>query len=144
MYQQNNGNYYNTTPYTQPYQQRYSGVEQNGGIAPIYPQPQQSMPSPYLKGRPVSSFEEARAAAVDFDGSLHIFTDIGNKKIYTKQINVDGTATLRTYVLLEDSNNNSSNTEYITRAEFEQTLSQLQASLLAKAEDNKSATLNNF
>ena len=143
MYQQNNttnGTYYNANPYSVPYQQRYSGMEQGANAAPIYAQ--QPIPHPFLKGRPVSSFEEARAAAVDFDGSLHIFTDIGNKKIYTKQINVDGTATLKTYILLED--NSANNTEYITRAEFEQTLSQLQANLLARTEDNKSATLNNF
>lgn len=41
-----------------------------------------------FKGRPVSSKEEARAAQIDFDGSLWIFTDIGNGKIYTKQINI--------------------------------------------------------
>jgi hypothetical protein len=48
-------------------------------------------PSAYLKGRLVSSFEEARAAQVDLDGSLFVFPDIGNKKIYTKKINLDGT-----------------------------------------------------
>lgn len=53
----------------------------------------------YLKGRPVVSIEEARAAQIDFDGSLFIFTDIGNKKIYTKQLNLDGTATLNIYEL---------------------------------------------
>ena len=34
----------------------------------------------YLKGRPVLSVEEARASQIDLDGSLHVFTDIGNKK----------------------------------------------------------------
>ena len=30
-----------------------------------------------------------------------MFTDFGNKKIYTKQINLDGTATIETYVKVE-------------------------------------------
>ena len=40
-----------------------------------------------LKGRPVSSIEEVRAASIDFDGSVFYFPDIANKRIYTKQIN---------------------------------------------------------
>ena len=65
MYQQNNttnGTYYNVNPYSTPYQQRYNGMEQGANAAPIYTQ--QPIPQPFLKGRPVSSFEEARAAAV--------------------------------------------------------------------------------
>jgi len=50
-----------------------------------------------LKCRPVSSKEEAMASQIDLDGSLWVFTDIGNGKIYTKQINNDGTASFRTY-----------------------------------------------
>jgi len=47
-----------------------------------------------LKGKPVSSIEEARATSIDFDGSIFFFPDLANKKIYTKQINIDGTATM--------------------------------------------------
>ena len=50
-----------------------------------------------LKGRPVSSLEEARATIIDFDGSIFIFPDLANNKIYTKQINMDGTASLKVY-----------------------------------------------
>ena len=38
---------------------------------------------------------------IDLDGSIFVFTDFGNKHIYTKQINLDGTATLNTYTLEE-------------------------------------------
>ena len=38
-----------------------------------------------LKGRPVTSLEEVKAAAVDFDGSISFFPDLANGKIYTKQ-----------------------------------------------------------
>ena len=132
--------------YAQPYG-GYAPKEQPQNPTPIYT----SQPNPPgLKGRPVSSFEEARAAAIDFDGSIYIFTDIGNKKIYTKQINVDGTATLNTYSLVEE-NGKSGETkeaiqpEYITREEFNQVLSQLQSQFVMKTqEDKKSATLNNF
>jgi hypothetical protein len=54
---------------------------------PVYPMPQIS-----LKGRPVASIEEARASIIDFDGSVFYFPDLANKCIYTKQINMDGTA----------------------------------------------------
>lgn len=44
-----------------------------------------------IKGRPVSSIEEARAISIDFDGSVFYFPDLANRRIYTKQINMDGT-----------------------------------------------------
>ena len=47
----------------------------------------------------VSSIEEARASLIDFDGSIFYFPDLANKRIYTKQINIDGTATLNVYEL---------------------------------------------
>ena len=52
--------------------------------------PQQMM----LKGRPVSSVEEVKATPIDFDGSIFIFPDIANKRIYTKQVGMDGSAIL--------------------------------------------------
>ena len=51
-----------------------------------YEMPQQNL----LKGRFVSSVDEVRAAQVDFDGSIFIFPDMANKKIYTKQIDLNG------------------------------------------------------
>ena len=52
-----------------------------------------------LKGRAVTSYDEAKAAMIDLDGSIYIFPDINNRVIYTKQINLDGTASLNTYTL---------------------------------------------
>ena len=103
-----------------------------------YPQPTQSQaytPQQYapiaqgLKGRPVSSFEEARAMTIDFDGSTFFFPDLANKRIYTKQINLDGTATLRVYELLEkpiEPTVISGN--FITREEFEAAIAEIKAS----------------
>jgi hypothetical protein len=45
--------------------------------------------------------EEARASIIDFDGSIFYFPDLANKRIYTKQINIDGTALLSMYELRE-------------------------------------------
>lgn len=80
-----------------------------------------------LKGRPVSSIEEARASSIDFDGSVFFFPDLANKRIYTKQINVDGTATLNVYELtvLPQEMNSVSFNNFITREEFETVISQL-------------------
>lgn len=99
---------------------------------------QQSMrpiiPTPLgLKGRPVSSLEEARATSIDFDGSVFYFPDLANRRIYTKQINMDGTATLNMYELKEIANNSSNN--YVTREEFETALSKIQAAIAQEPVD---------
>jgi hypothetical protein len=54
-----------------------------------------------LKGHPVSSFDEVRAISIDFDGSVFYFPDLANKRIYTKQINLDGTPLYKMYELTE-------------------------------------------
>ena len=54
-----------------------------------------------LKGRAVTSFDEAKAAMIDLDGSIFVFPDVSNKAIYTKQINLDGTASVNVYRLEE-------------------------------------------
>ena len=88
--------------------------------------------TPFLKGRLVSSIDEARAAPIDFDGSVFYFPDLANQKIYTKQINMDGTATLNMYELKEIPISAPVNTDtsiFITREEFEAVLLQLRQDL---------------
>ena len=76
-----------------------------------------------LKGRPVSSLEEVRASSIDFDGSVFFFPDLANKRIYTKQINMDGTALLNMYELKEiPVPQQVPLGDYITRKEFEEAL----------------------
>lgn len=70
---------------------------------------------PTLKGRPVTSIEEARALSIDLDGSISYFPDVTNKKIYTKQFNPDGSASFRVYV---EDNTNQSNLKYVTQQEL--------------------------
>ena len=113
MYPQNNYYYplaqtQNTSTYQQPLY----------GVAP----PQG------LKGRPVSSFEEARAMTIDFDGSTFFFPDLANKRIYTKQINMDGTASLFVYELKESPIEQPVvAANFVTREEFEQVIKELRA-----------------
>lgn len=80
-----------------------------------------------IKGRPVSSIEEVKATSIDFDGSVFFFPDLANKRIYTKQINLDGTSTLNIYELknipIDTPVINPS--QYVTREEFETVLAQL-------------------
>ena len=85
---------------------------------------QQNLPIQYLKCRPVSSKDEARAFQIDLDGSLNVFTDVANGKIYTKQINNDGTATFKTYVFTEDESPYNSS-EFVTKDEFNKVIQSL-------------------
>lgn len=86
------------------------------------------IPQTVLKGRPVASIEEARASIIDFDGSIFYFPDLANNRIYTKQINMDGTAQLNMYELKKvPVAQEISPAEYITREEFEAALAQLRA-----------------
>lgn len=90
--QQNNGYY--------PYQYNAAMPTMTRPDLSTYMMPQVQPPAQqYMKGRPVTSLEEAKVAQIDLDGSIFIFPDLGNKKIYTKRINPDGTATLHSYVL---------------------------------------------
>lgn len=83
-----------------------------------------------LKGRPVSSIEEVRAAQIDFDGSLFVFPDIANKCIYTKQISATGSAILNKYNLQEESQ--PTFPTYVTKEEFDTIISQLKTAIESK------------
>jgi hypothetical protein len=78
-----------------------------------------------LKGRPVSSIEEVRAAQIDFDGSLFVFPDIANKRIYTKQIKLDGTAEMKVFAQVETT---LPIPAYVTREELDSTIEALKQS----------------
>ena len=80
-----------------------------------------------LKGRFVSSIDEARASSVDFDGSIFFFPDLANKRIYTKQINVDGTSSMQCYELTQLPVAVPQTENYITRDEFNRALKELAA-----------------
>lgn len=108
----------------------------------------QAPPQTGLKGRPISSLEEVRAASIDFDGSIFYFPDLANKRIYTKQINIDGTASLNMYELKEMKDEAvvlPSVEKFVTRDELEQVLVEFRQSLAEKtapAQPQKQEVLN--
>lgn len=113
--------------------------------------PYVEQPQTGIKGRPVSSIEEVRATSIDFDGSIFFFPDIANKRIYTKQINIDGTSTLNVYELktmplAENNQPAADSTQFVTREEFEAALAQLKEKIVPQPEATaqKSETYKNF
>ena len=108
---------------------------------PTQAQPFQLAAAPaqnYIKGRPVVSIDEARASQIDLDGSLYVFPDLGNKKIYTKQINLDGTATFNTFELAVPCE--APQPAYVTKEELNEILAQFKVSLEAsKASQTKAS-----
>ena len=117
----------------------YTGYQYVGNRN-AYPEPQYQQPAQQygqqpmqqqmqvLKGRPVASFDEAKASMIDLDGSLFVFPDISNKMIYTKQIMLDGSADIKKYVLVEDSGAQAQqqNNKYVLRKDFENIVITLQ------------------
>lgn len=77
-----------------------------------------------LKGQRVSSFNEVQAIPVDFDGSVFYFPDSTNKRIYTKQIGMDGTAIYNVYEKSEMPLN-AVDGQFITRTEFDNVIGQI-------------------
>ena len=113
--------------------------------SPYQPYMQSGQSPMSLKGRLVSSLEEARATSIDFDGSVFYFPDLANKRIYTKQINIDGTASLYVYELRELPIENETSSlvpsveKFVTREEFERVLAQIQQLLQKPTEPAVSA-----
>ena len=113
-----------------------------GGAQSYYPQSvlRQAPMQNVLKGRLVSSLEEARATSIDFDGTIFYFPDLANKRIYTKQINIDGTATLNMYELRElpaferIESVIPSIEKFVTKDELEQVLADFRQSLVPQTE----------
>lgn len=107
-------------------QQRMNNLQnQYNQMFPQQEMMQQQVPQQMqmIKGRPVSSLEEARASMIDLDGSMYVFTDVANKRIYTKQILLDGTAELKTYVLEEQKQTQTNtNNSYVLQQDFEEAI----------------------
>lgn len=108
---------------TYGYQQQYGAINR-----PVYgttATPLQQPNSATQRIRPVASLDEVRAMNIDFDGSVFYFPDYANRKIYTKQINMDGTASINMYELKEIPSAQSANVDFVTRDEFNATLSSI-------------------
>ena len=119
------------------FQKEENNVNNNYPYYPQQPRYMESMTNQVnqfmgIKGRPVSSLEEARATSIDFDGSVFYFPDLANHRIYTKQVNLDGTATLNVYEQKELPEIQP----YITREEFNQVIEQIKQMFAAAAPKN--------
>ena len=113
---------YGMNPYQQQLaQNRIAQMEQQYNYQQPYMQNQSQ--TQMLKGRPVSSYDEAKASMIDLDGSLFVFTDIANGCIYTKQILLDGSAELKIYTLKPTEN--KVNVEYVSKQQFENVVNDL-------------------
>lgn len=143
----NNG--YNVSPYQQPYaQNRMNQIEQQYGVYQNYQPVHQQAQQQIIKGRPVSSYDEAKASMIDLDGSLFVFPDVANKRIYTKQIMLDGSAELKTYELKEmpivgeQKQEITDSEKYVLRKDFEQAISGIQKQIknIIKEEEYESTT----
>ena len=130
------GNYntgYGMNPYQQQLaQNRLNQIEQQYNVGAYQPNNYQMQNAQQigtqmqvLKGRPVSSYDEAKASMIDLDGSLFVFTDIANNCIYTKQILLDGSAELKTYVLQEQKQNGETNEGYVLKKDFDKIVREL-------------------
>ena len=108
---------------TYGYQQQYGAI--NRSVYGTTATPLQQPNSATQRIRPVASLDEVRAMNIDFDGSVFYFPDYANRKIYTKQINMDGTASINMYELKEIPNSSQPNNDYITREEFNTTLTSI-------------------
>lgn len=110
--------------------------------------PSYSMPlvqQNFIKGRPVVSIDEARASQIDLDGSLYVFPDLGNKKIYTKQINMDGTATFNIFELAPQAVSSAEEQpDYVTKDQLDKILAEFKESLTPVKASKPSAAPVNF
>lgn len=107
-------------------------------------QNQNLMSNQFLKCRPVSSRDEAQASQIDLDGSLWVFTDLGNDRIYTKKINNDGTASFTTYAKIENEIPDYNSCEYVTKDEFHKVIQNLMAAMQTPgSQEPASAKSNN-
>ena len=114
---QHNQNFNNQQGYGHPgqfsnYPTQYAPRQQGGmegypNNVPSYQQALQQLQqqnqrpqTPVLKGKAVTGLDEAKASPIDFDGSIHFFTDIPNGYIYTKQIGLNGAAEFCSYKIL--------------------------------------------
>lgn len=153
------GNYtgYGMTPYQQQLaQNRLNQMEQQYNAGTSY-QPnnyqmqnsQQMGSMQILKGRPVSSYDEAKASMIDLDGSLFVFPDIANKRIYTKQIMLDGSAELKVYALQDGIGSDMKHESveekegYVLKRDFDKAVGDLKKQIKELKEGVKNVTAVN-
>lgn len=111
-----NAGMYDTNAYIN-YMQAQQRINQ---LQPQIPQPMQTpiQSEKFFKTLPVTSFDEAKAAMISFDGSLNIYVDTQHDRIYTKQLTNNGLAELKVYTLSKESEPKENVVEYVTKSDY--------------------------
>ena len=111
-----NAGMYDTNAYIN-YMQAQQRINQ---LQPQIPQPMQTpiQNDKFFKTLPVTSFDEAKAAMISFDGSLNIYVDTQHDRIYTKQLTNNGLAELKVYTLSKESELKEGVVEYVTKGDY--------------------------
>ena len=111
-----NAGMYDTNAYIN-YMQAQQRMNQ---LQPQIPQPMQTpiQSEKFFKTLPVTSFDEAKAAMISFDGSLNIYVDTQHDRIYTKQLTNNGLAELKVYTLSEENEPKENVVEYVTKGDY--------------------------
>ena len=115
-----NAGMYDTNAYIN-YMQAQQRMNQ---LQPQIPQPMQTpiQSEKFFKTLPVTSFDEAKAAMISFDGSLNIYVDTQHDRIYTKQLTNNGLAELKVYTLSKENEPKENVVEYVTKADYDKLL----------------------
>ncbi|PWM78688.1 MAG: hypothetical protein DBY32_04195 [Phascolarctobacterium sp.] len=96
----------------------------------MYAPPQQAIQYGGIKGRVVTSIDEARAAQIDFDGSASYFPCPAERKIYVKSLDLNGNPVFEVYQLT--NNGTQQQPVYVENSAFaalQQRVEQLEAAL---------------
>ena len=111
-----NAGMYDTNAYIN-YMQAQQRMNQ---LQPQIPQPMQTpiQSEKFFKTLPVTSFDEAKAAMISFDGSLNIYVDTQHDRIYTKQLTNNGLAELKVYTLSKENEPKENVVEYVTKGDY--------------------------
>ena len=115
-----NAGMYDTNAYIN-YMQAQQRMNQ---LQPQIPQPMQTpiQSEKFFKTLPVTSFDEAKAAMISFDGSLNIYVDTQHDRIYTKQLTNNGLAELKVYTLSKEDKPSENIVEYVTKVDYDKLL----------------------
>lgn len=137
------GNYQSYNPMPDPaimeMQERLKRMQQQ-----YRPMPSQTaMPMYGIKGRPVTNIEEARAAQIDFDGSMSYFPCPAERKIFAKGLDLNGNPVFEVYQLVNGNVQQQPN--YVESSAFmalQQRVEQLEAALKGANNNVQPANIN--
>lgn len=121
----NNNNYfgqgYMNYPYFNMNQSGQQGFQQGQQGQQVMPLNKPQMPKIAF----VASFDEVKSAAVDYDGSLNVFVDTQQDRIYTKQFTNEGKVDYKVFILSKDEPREISPANFATKDDLEVLLSEV-------------------